>query len=131
MASGASGIVRAVDVLRTPEERFTALPDFPYQPRYVDIGLRVHYVDEGPRGAEPVLLMHGEPTWSYLWRHVMPGLLEHGHRVIAIDLVGFGRSDKPARAATTPTHGMSRGCAMPSQPSTSMASRWSATTGAA
>jgi haloalkane dehalogenase len=86
----------AMDMLRTPDARFAALSDFPYQPHYVDIGVRVHYVDEGPRDADPVLLMHGEPSWSYLWRHVIPVLLRTGHRVVALDLVGFGRSDKPA-----------------------------------
>lgn len=85
-------------VLRTPDERFVGLPGFPYQPHYVDLeGLRVAYIDEGPRDAAPVLLMHGEPTWSYLYRKMIPVLLAAGHRVIAPDLVGFGRSDKPAR----------------------------------
>ncbi|HNV60905.1 MAG TPA: haloalkane dehalogenase, partial [Rhodoferax sp.] len=83
-------------VLRTPEDRFTRIADFPYVPKYVDIGgLRIATIDEGPRNALPVLLMHGEPTWSYLYRKMIPGLLAAGHRVIAPDLVGFGRSDKP------------------------------------
>ncbi len=85
-------------VLRTPEERFATLPDFPYTPHYVELdGLRIAYIDEGPRDAAPVLLMHGEPTWSYLYRKMIPGLVAAGHRVIAPDLVGFGRSDKPSQ----------------------------------
>jgi len=85
-------------VLRTPEERFANLPDFPYTPHYLELdGLRVAYIDEGPRDAAPVLLMHGEPTWSYLYRKMIPGLVAAGHRVIAPDLIGFGRSDKPSR----------------------------------
>lgn len=87
-------------VLRTPEERFAALSDFPYTPHYVQVGgLRIAYIDEGPRDAPPVLLMHGEPSWSYLYRKMIPGLLAAGHRVLAPDLVGFGRSDKPTRRA--------------------------------
>jgi haloalkane dehalogenase len=87
--------------LRTPDDRFVDLPGFPFAPHYVEIDdldsgkLRAHYIDEGPRSAAPVLLMHGEPTWAYLYRHVIPVLLEAGHRVIAPDLIGFGRSDKP------------------------------------
>ena len=81
--------------MRTPEERFTALPDFPWEPRYHEgpEGNRIAYVDEGD--GSPVWLMHGEPTWSFLWRSVMPELLGAGHRCVAPDLVGFGRSDKP------------------------------------
>ena len=88
--------------LRTPDERFDALPDWPFDPHYLHVDdteggrLRVHYVDEGPHDADPVLLLHGEPTWSYLYRHMIPGLLATGRRVIAVDLVGCGRSDKPA-----------------------------------
>jgi haloalkane dehalogenase len=86
-----------VDVLRTPDERFADLPGFPWQPTYVQTsdGLRVTVLDEGPRDAQVVLLLHGEPTWSYLYRTMVPGLLEAGFRVVAPDLVGFGRSDKP------------------------------------
>jgi haloalkane dehalogenase len=84
-------------VMRTPDERFASLPGYPFAPRYVEIdGLRVHYVDEGMRGAAPILLLHGEPSWSYLYRHMIPLLADAGHRVVAPDLVGFGRSDKPA-----------------------------------
>jgi haloalkane dehalogenase len=84
--------------LRTPEERFTDLPDFPYEPRYAEVaeGLRMAYVEAGPGDGEPVVLLHGEPTWSFLYRHVMPELAAAGLRAIAVDLVGFGRSDKPA-----------------------------------
>jgi haloalkane dehalogenase len=88
---------RVANVLRTPESRFTDIPGFPYQPRWTEIGgLRIAHIDEGPAGADPVLLMHGEPTWSFLYRKMIPGLAAAGHRVIVPDLVGFGRSDKPA-----------------------------------
>ena len=87
-------------VLRTPEARFAGLTDFPYTPRYLELGgLRVAYIDEGPREAHPVLLMHGEPAWSYLYRKMIPVLVAAGHRVLAPDLVGFGRSDKPSHPA--------------------------------
>jgi haloalkane dehalogenase len=87
-------------VLRTPEERFAGLPDFGYQPRYADAGgLRLAYVEAGPPAGEPVLLLHGEPSWSFLYRKVIPVLAEAGLRVIAADLIGFGRSDKPAEVA--------------------------------
>lgn len=83
--------------LRTPDERFIDLPDWPFEPRYVEVdGLRMHYVDEGPRDAAPVLMLHGEPSWSFLYRRMIPILVDAGHRVIAPDLIGFGRSDKPA-----------------------------------
>jgi haloalkane dehalogenase len=91
---GASLPEATSDAVRTPEERFAGLPDFPWEPHYREIdGLRLAHLDEGD-GA-PVLLVHGEPTWSYLWRHVMPPLLDAGHRCIAPDHAGFGRSDKP------------------------------------
>lgn len=84
--------------LRTPDDRFANLPGCPWEPVYVQTsdGLRVAALDEGPREADVVLLMHGEPTWSYLYRKMIPVLLEAGFRVVAPDLVGFGRSDKPA-----------------------------------
>ena len=83
-----------MDALRTPEDRFADLPDFPWEPRYVEHdGLRMAYLDVGEGPA--VLLLHGEPTWSYLWRHVLPPLLEAGLRCVVPDLIGFGRSDKP------------------------------------
>ena len=87
--------------LRTPDERFAGLPDYAFEPHYLDINdgdggtLQVHYIDEGPADAAPVLLMHGEPSWSFLYRHMIPVLVAAGHRVVAPDLVGFGRSDKP------------------------------------
>jgi haloalkane dehalogenase len=78
--------------LRTPDERFANLPGFPFRPHYIEVNqLRVHYVDEG-RG-EPILCLHGEPSWSYLYRKMMP-LLSAEHRVLAMDFIGFGRSDK-------------------------------------
>jgi haloalkane dehalogenase len=92
----------AVQVVRTPDERFARLPGFPYAPRYATLpeGLRMHYVDEGPADAETVLLLHGQPTWSYLYRTVVARLAARGLRAVAPDLVGFGRSDKPvARTA--------------------------------
>jgi haloalkane dehalogenase len=86
-----------MDLLRTPDDRFDNLPGFAFAPHYVDVdGLRVHYVDEGPPAAAPVLLLHGEPSWSFLYRKMIPGLVAAGHRVVAPDLVGFGRSDKPS-----------------------------------
>jgi haloalkane dehalogenase len=87
-----------VKVLRTPGDRFAGLEAWPYEPRYVDVGdgLRMHYVDEGPASAAPVLLTHGEPTWGYLYRKMIPGLVAAGRRVVVPDLIGFGRSDKPA-----------------------------------
>jgi haloalkane dehalogenase len=87
-----------VKILRTPDERFASLPGYPFEPHYVEIsgGLRVHYLDEGPADAAPVLLMHGEPSWSFLYRKMIPVLVAAGHRCVAPDLVGFGRSDKPA-----------------------------------
>jgi haloalkane dehalogenase len=86
-----------MDKVRTPDERFENLPDWPYAPRYVENsdGLRVHYVDEGPADGPLVLLTHGEPTWSYLYRKMIPLLVDAGCRTVAFDLVGFGRSDKP------------------------------------
>lgn len=81
-----------MSIIRTPDERFTNLPDFPFDPRYVEIGgLRVHYVDEGQ--GEVILCLHGEPTWSFLYRKMIP-TLSAKYRVVAMDFVGFGRSDK-------------------------------------
>jgi len=86
-----------VRTLRTPEDRFAGLPGFAYPPRYADVGgLRMAYVVDGPPDGEPVLLLHGEPSWSFLYRTVMPVLAAAGLRAIAADLIGFGRSDKPA-----------------------------------
>ena len=87
--------------LRTPDDRFVDLPNYPFTPNYVDIDdqdggtLRVHYLDEGPADGPVVLAMHGEPSWSYLYRKMIPALVAGGARVIAPDLVGFGKSDKP------------------------------------
>ncbi len=91
-----------MQVLRTPDDRFEALADWPFAPHYATItdadgtSLRLHYVDEGPRDAPVVLLMHGEPSWAYLYRKMIAGLTARGYRVVAPDLIGFGRSDKPA-----------------------------------
>ena len=84
-------------ILRTPDQRFQNLSDYEFEPHYVDIDeMRMHYVDEGPADAPPVLLMHGEPSWSYLYRHMIPPIASAGLRAIAPDLIGFGKSDKPA-----------------------------------
>ena len=88
-----------MQVLRTPDERFANLADYDFTPHYLTVGdppLRLHYLDDGPADAAPVLLMHGEPTWSYLYRKFVPALTTRGHRVIAPDLIGFGKSDKPS-----------------------------------
>jgi haloalkane dehalogenase len=91
-----------VQILRTPDDRFVDLPDFDFAPHYVEVDdgvggrLRVHHLDEGPPDGEVVLLMHGEPSWCFLYRHMIPVLVDAGLRCIAPDLVGFGRSDKPA-----------------------------------
>jgi haloalkane dehalogenase len=84
-------------VHRTAEARFANLPDWPFAPHYHQVtpDLRLHYVDEGPRDAPVVLMMHGEPTWSYLYRHMIGPVVAAGYRVVAPDLIGFGRSDKP------------------------------------
>jgi haloalkane dehalogenase len=85
-----------VQFVRTPDACLADLPDFPYEARYVEIdGLLQAYVDEGPADADPILLLHGEPSWSFLYRKMIPVLVEGGHRVIAMDHIGMGRSDKP------------------------------------
>lgn len=92
-----------MDVLRTPDYRFAPLSGFPFAPHYLDVQasdtqpLRMHYVDEGPADGTPIVLLHGEPTWSYLYRTMIPPLAAGGYRVLAPDLIGFGRSDKPTR----------------------------------
>jgi haloalkane dehalogenase len=87
-----------MESLRTPDDRFANLPGYPFAPHYATVdGLRIHYVDEGPRSAAPILCLHGEPSWSYLYRKMIPIFVAAGHRVVAPDLVGFGRSDKPVR----------------------------------
>lgn len=86
-------------ILRVPDTAFASVPDFPFGPHFAEIsgGLRVHYIDEGPRDATVVLMLHGEPTWSYLYRHMIGPIAAAGFRAVAPDLIGFGRSDKPAR----------------------------------
>jgi haloalkane dehalogenase len=90
-----------VQTLRTPDDRFDGLPGYDFEPHYVEVDdseggtLRVHYLDEGPADGDVVLLMHGEPSWSFLYRKMIPVIVAAGHRAIAPDLVGFGRSDKP------------------------------------
>jgi len=93
-----------VEIVRTPDERFVDLPGYPFEPHYADVArgdgsgatLRMHHLDEGPAdAAETILLLHGEPSWSYLYRTMIPVLVAAGHRCVAPDLVGFGRSDKP------------------------------------
>lgn len=91
-----------MDRVRTPDERFVGLPDFNYSAHYADVrdptggeSLRMAFLDEGSRGGETVVLLHGEPTWSFLYRSMIPGLVSAGRRVVVPDLVGFGRSDKP------------------------------------
>lgn len=94
-----------MDVVRTPDARFVDLPGYEFEPRYVDVTapdvqpLRMHYVDEGPRNGSQVVLLHGEPTWSYLYRTMIGPLVDAGYRVLAPDLIGFGRSDKPTSIA--------------------------------
>lgn len=90
-----------LETVRTPESRFLDLPDFSFTPRYVEVddGLRMAFIDEGPRDGEAVLLLHGEPTWSFLYRKMIAGFVREGIRAIAPDLIGFGRSDKPVRPA--------------------------------
>jgi len=94
-----------MEVLRTPDERFTDLPGYTFEPHYVEVDagdgsaatIRVHYLDEGPAEGQVALLLHGEPSWSFLYRKMIPVLVDAGIRCIAPDLVGFGRSDKPAQ----------------------------------
>ena len=92
-----------MDFLRTDDSCFTNLPDYHFNANYLTVDdaeggqLRVHYVDEGPKDAAPILLLHGEPTWSFLYRKMIPILVKAGHRVIVPDLIGFGRSDKPTK----------------------------------
>ncbi|NND73818.1 MAG: haloalkane dehalogenase [Ilumatobacter sp.] len=90
-----------MQTLRTPDERFADLPDYPFAPHYAEISdqeggtMRVHYLDEGPADAAPIVLLHGEPSWSYLYRKMIPALVTAGHRCVVPDVVGFGKSDKP------------------------------------
>ena len=90
-----------MDFLRTPDDRFENLEGYPFDPNYLDVdGLRVHYVDENPAGDETFLLLHGEPSWSYLYRRMIPIFTQAGHRAIAPDLIGFGKSDKPTERSS-------------------------------
>ncbi len=85
-----------IETIRTPENRFKYLVNYQFSPNYLEVhNMRMHYVDEGPSNADPVLMLHGEPSWSYLYRHMIPVCAAAGHRVIAPDLIGFGKSDKP------------------------------------
>ena len=93
-AAGGAIASAPVDVFRTPDERFENLPGYPFEPHYAEAsGLRMHYLDEG--SGDPIVCFHGEPSWSYLYRKMLPPLVEGGHRVICPDFAGFGRSDKP------------------------------------
>ncbi len=87
--------------LRTPDSRFENLPNYPFEPNYVTVGedLRLHYVDHGPRDEQVVIMMHGEPSWSFLYRHMISNVAAAGYRVIAPDLIGFGKSDKPSETS--------------------------------
>ena len=87
---------KGIRYVRTPDDRFKNLPGYPFKPHYATIdGLRMHYVDEGPESGEVVLMLHGQPSWSYLYRKMIPPIAAAGYRVIAVDLIGMGRSDKP------------------------------------
>ena len=89
--------------LRTPDDRFADLAGYPFEPHYAEVPdpdggtLRMHYLDEGPADAEPILCLHGQPTWSYLYRKMIPLFVDAGYRVVAPDFIGFGRSDKPTQ----------------------------------
>ena len=104
------GFVKPIEALRTPNARFQGLPDYEYDPNYIESlpgyeGLRAHYLDLGPKDAERTFLcLHGNPTWSYLYRKMIPVMLESGGRVIAPDLFGFGRSDKPVHDSAYTFH---------------------------
>ena len=92
-----------MEILRTPEERFSNLPGYPFPPHYMEVDdgeghiVRMHYLDEGPSDGPVILCMHGQPVWSYLYRKMIPLFTAQGYRVIAPDLIGFGKSDKPTR----------------------------------
>lgn len=94
-------MAQKIEVLRTPDERFADLTDYPFAANYVSVapGIRMHYVDEGNKAHPVILLVHGEPSWSYLYRNMIPILVKQGYRVVAPDLVGFGKSDKPTDKA--------------------------------
>ena len=118
-----------VDAYRTPDEQFDGLPGYDFEPHYLEQdGLRMHYLDEG--AGPPVLLLHGEPTWSYLYRKIIPELTPSA-RAIAPDYFGFGRSDKPLRSRTTPTTSTSARSSASSSSSTCATRPSSCRTGAA
>ena len=101
-----------MEFVRTPDDRFENLPDYPFVPHYLEVPdseggqLRIHYIDEGPNDGAPIVLFHGEPTWSFLYRKMIPILVGAGHRVLVPDLIGFGKSDKPTKKTdyTFPRH---------------------------
>lgn len=96
--SDATAVPLRADALRTPDAAFDGLDGWGFTPQYVDVdGFRMAYVDEGPSAGDPVLMLHGVPTWGYLYRSMVPVVTEAGHRVVVPDLIGFGRSDKPTR----------------------------------
>ena len=92
-----------MEFIRTPDDRFKNLLDYPFKPNYVDVDdteggkLRMHFVDEGPKDGQTVVMIHGNPTWSYMWRKLIPVLVSNGYRAVAIDHIGAGRSDKPTK----------------------------------
>jgi haloalkane dehalogenase len=95
-----------MEIVRTPDDRFANLPGWPFAPKYTEVDaadgsgarIRIHHIDEGPKdAAETILLVHGEPSWGYLYRHMVPVFVAAGHRVVVPDLPGFGRSDKPTK----------------------------------
>jgi len=89
------------NTLRTPDEAFDGLSDYPFEPNYMQVdGMRLHYIDEGKENDKAIFLLHGQPSWSYLYRHMIPLLVDTGYRVIAPDLIGFGKSDKPIDSET-------------------------------
>lgn len=104
-----------MEFVRTPDERFENLKDYPFAPNYAEADdseggkLRMHYLDEGPKDGEVILCMHGQPSWSYLYRNMIPILTNSGYRCIAPDLVGFGKSDKPSLSMIIPTQDTSNG----------------------
>jgi haloalkane dehalogenase len=93
-----------MEILRTPDDRFKNLPDYPFRPHYLtindrleDVAIRIHYIDEGDSGSQAVLMLHGEPSWSFLYRKMVAPFVQAGYRVLAPDLPGFGKSDKPGK----------------------------------
>ena len=119
-----------MEILRTPDERLSNPAGYSFEPHYVQPGdIRIHYLDEGPRRAAPVLTLHGEPSWSYLYRKMIPIFTARGIRAIAPDLVGFGRSTSLHDGKTTPINGMWIGLRSLSGSWILAGSRWCARTG--